>query len=202
MKVLVTGSSGHLGEALVRTLQSTSYEVVGFDIVASRFTSEVGSILDRSYVKRCMEGVNAVLHTASLHKPHVITHSRQDFVDVNITGTLNLLEEAASAGVHSFVFTSTTSAFGAALTLPAGAPAAWITEDVTPVPKNIYGVTKTAAEDLCELFHRDHGLACLVLRTSRFFPEEDDCAANKRHTMIATSKRTSISTDVSIWRML
>jgi len=177
MKVLVTGSSGHLGEALVRTLQSTSHEVVGLDIVASRFTNAVGSILDRSYVKRCMEGVDAVLHTASLHKPHVITHSRQDFVDVNITGTLNLLEEAASAGVYSFVFTSTTSAFGAALTLPAGAPAAWITEDVTPVPKNIYGVTKTAAEDLCELFHRDHGLACLVLRTSRFFPEEDDCAA-------------------------
>ena len=105
MKVLVTGSSGHLGEALVRTLQSTSHEVVGLDIVASRFTSAVGSILDRSYVKRCMEGVDAVLHTASLHKPHVITHSRQDFVDVNITGTLNLLEEAASAGVYSFVFT-------------------------------------------------------------------------------------------------
>ncbi len=42
------------------------------------------------------------------------------------------------------------------------------------MPKNIYGVTKTAAEDLCELFHRLHGLACLVLRTSRFFPELDD----------------------------
>jgi UDP-glucose 4-epimerase len=49
-----------------------------------------------------------------------------------------------------------------------------VTEDVRPVPKNIYGVTKTAAEDLCELFHRRHGLACLVLRTSRFFPEVDD----------------------------
>jgi UDP-glucose 4-epimerase len=148
--------------------------------VASRFTSQVGSIADRSFVKRCMKGVDAVLHTASLHKPHVITHSRQDFADTNITGTLNLLEEAASAGVDSFVFTSTTSAFGEALTPPAGAPAAWITEDVTPIPKNIYGVTKTAAEDLCELFHRDHGLACLVLRTSRFFPEEDDCEATRQ----------------------
>jgi nucleoside-diphosphate-sugar epimerase len=57
---------------------------------------------------------------------------------------------------------------------PPGAPAAWITEDVTPVPKNIYGATKTAAEDLCQLFHRNQGLACIVLRTSRFFPEEDD----------------------------
>jgi UDP-glucose 4-epimerase len=180
MRVLVTGSAGHLGEALVRTLQNTSHEVVGLDIVASDFTSKVGSIADRSYVKRCMEGVNAVLHTASLHKPHVLTHSRQEFIDTNITGTLNLLEEAASAGVDCFVFTSTTSTFGRALTPRAGAPAAWITEDVTPVPKNIYGVTKTAAEDLCELFHRDHGLACLILRTSRFFPEEDDCGATRR----------------------
>ena len=169
MRVLVTGSAGHLGEALIRTGQNTSHEVVGLDIVASNFTSKVGSIVDRSCVKRCMKGVDAVLHTASLHKPHVITHSRQDFVDTNITGTLNLLEEAASAGVQSFVFTSTTSAFGGALTPPAGAPAVWVTEDVTSVPKNIYGVTKTAAEDLCELFHRDRGLACLILRTSRFF---------------------------------
>jgi nucleoside-diphosphate-sugar epimerase len=49
-----------------------------------------------------------------------------------------------------------------------------VTEDVTPIPRNIYGVTKTAAEGLCELFHRNHRLACLILRTSRFFPEEDD----------------------------
>jgi len=43
-----------------------------------------------------------------------------------------------------------------------------------PVPKNIYGVTKVAAENLCELAHRDTGMPCLVLRTSRFFPEQDD----------------------------
>ena len=180
MRVLVTGSAGHLGEALVRTLQKAHHEVVGLDIVASYFTSKVGSITDRSHVKRCMKSVDAVLHTATLHKPHVTTHSRQEFVDTNITGTLVLLEEAASVGVDSFVFTSTTSAFGSALTPPAGAPVVWVTEDVPSVPKNIYGVTKTAAEDLCELFHRDHGLACLVLRTSRFFPEEDDCEATRR----------------------
>ncbi|PYR25554.1 MAG: NAD-dependent epimerase, partial [Acidobacteria bacterium] len=179
MKVLVTGSAGHLGEALVRTLQNTSHEVVSLDITPSPFTSNVGSVADRSCVRQCMRGVDAVLHAATLHKPHVVTHSRQDFVDTNITGTLNLLEEAASSGVASFVFTSTTSAFGEALTPPAGAPAAWVTEDVRPVPRNIYGVTKAAAEDLCELFHRSHRLACLILRTSRFFPEEDDNPATR-----------------------
>lgn len=174
MKILVTGSAGHLGEALVRVLRTTSHEVIGLDLTHSDFTNEVGSVADRDLVRRCMSGVEAVLHTATLHKPHVITHSRQSFVDTNITGTLNLLEEAGSAGVRSFVFTSTTSAFGRALTPPANAPAAWVTEATTPIPKNIYGVTKTAAEDLCELFHRNHHLSCLILRTSRFFPEEDD----------------------------
>ena len=115
-----------------------------------------------------------MLHAATLHKPHVGSHDRRAFVDTNVTGTLNLLEEAVAAGASRFVFTSTTSAFGRALTPPPGAPAAWITEDVAPVPRNIYGATKTAAEDLCELVHRDHGLPCLILRTSRFFPEDDD----------------------------
>src|ERR1700682_627220 len=159
MRVLVTGSSGHLGEGLVRTLRDAGHEAVGLDVIPSPFTSIVGSIADRAAVKRCMRGVDAVLPAATLHKPHVATHSRQAFVDTNVTGTLNLLEEATAAGVGAFVFTSTTSAFGAALTPPAGAPAVWVTEDVKPVPRNIYGTTKVAAEDLCELFHRDHGLA-------------------------------------------
>ena len=174
MKILVTGSAGHLGEALVRSLQNTKHKVIGTDIVHSPFTNKVGSITNRGHVRQCMEDIDVVLHTATLHKPHVGTHSRQQFVETNITGTLNLLEEAVLAGVTSFVFTSTTSTFGDALVPPAGAPAAWITEDVVPVPKNIYGVTKTAAENLCELFHRNQRLACLILRTSRFFPEADD----------------------------
>jgi UDP-glucose 4-epimerase len=114
------------------------------------------------------------LHTATLHKPHIATHTRQDFVDTNVTGTLNLLEEATAAGVTSFILTSTTSVFGRALVPEVGAPAAWITEDVVPLPKNIYGITKLAAESLCELFHNIRRLPCLILRTSRFFPEPDD----------------------------
>lgn len=176
MKILVTGSSGHLGEALMLVLREMQHEVIGLDVLPSNFTTKVGTIVDRQYVRRCMQGVEAVLHTATLHKPHVATHSRQDFVDTNITGTLNLLEEALAVGARSFIFTSTTSAFGDALTPPAGAPAAWITEEVAPIPKNIYGVTKMAAEDLCALFHRKYKLPCLILRTSRFFLEEDDNA--------------------------
>ena len=174
MTVLVTGSSGHLGEALVRALMAQRREVMGCDLLPGAFTHLTGSITDRDFVRRCMKGVATVLHTATLHKPHVATHSRQDFVDVNISGTLNLLEEAAAAGVAAFVCTSTTSVFGDALVPPPGEPAAWVTEDVTAVPKNIYGVTKAFAEDLCQLFARNHSLRTIVLRTSRFFPEQDD----------------------------
>ena len=174
MKILVTGSAGHLGEALMRTLRNSGDEAGGMDILESDFTDRVGSILDREFVRHCIAGADAIVHTATLHKPHVASHIRQDFIDINITGTLNFLKEAARAGLRRFVFTSTTSAFGAALVPPQGAPAAWITEDVQSEPKNIYGTTKTAAEDLCQLFHRNQGLPCVVLRTSRFFPEEDD----------------------------
>jgi UDP-glucose 4-epimerase len=69
MKILVTGSSGHLGEALIRTLRSKDRRVIGADVVPSEFTNEVGSIVDRHFVQRCMESVDAVIHAATLHKP-------------------------------------------------------------------------------------------------------------------------------------
>ena len=174
MKVLVTGSAGHLGEALARALPERGIQVRGVDVKDSPLTEAVGSIAERRFVDQCMQGVDAVIHAATLHKPHVVTHSRRDFVDTNVSGTLNLLEAAVEAGARAFVFTSTTSAFGRSLVPPPGAPAAWVTEATPSLPKNIYGLTKRAAEDLCELVHREHGLPCLVLRTSRFFPEEDD----------------------------
>jgi nucleoside-diphosphate-sugar epimerase len=82
------------------------HEVIGADIVPGHFTDRVGSIADRAFVRECMSGVGSVFHAATLHKPHIVTHTRQDFVDTNITGTLNLLEESVAASVRSFVYTS------------------------------------------------------------------------------------------------
>ncbi len=175
MRILVTGSAGHLGEALLRSYaEQGKGDAVGLDVLPSAYTTRVGSVADRAFVRDCLEGADAVVHAATLHKPHVSSHTRQDFVDTNLTGTLALLEAAVEAGVSRFVLTSSTTTFGRALSPAPGEAAAWITEDVPPIPKNVYGVTKTAAEDLCELVHRDHGLPIVVLRTSRFFPEGDD----------------------------
>jgi nucleoside-diphosphate-sugar epimerase len=180
MRVLVTGSAGHLGEALVRTLQARGDDVAGLDLLESPFTHHVGSVADAAFVRECTRGADVVMHTATLHKPHVGTHTRHAFVETNVVGTLAVLEAALANRVASVIFTSTTSTFGSALRPAEGQPAAWVDETVAPVPRNIYGVTKTAAEDLCELFHRTRGLPCLVLRTSRFFPEADDDADRRR----------------------
>ncbi|KAL7956786.1 NAD-dependent epimerase/dehydratase family protein [Trichoderma compactum] len=176
--VLVTGSAGHLGHALMMTLPSLGFKPIGLDILASPATTCVGSITDEPLVADIFQKhpIQHILHTATLHKPHVGSHTKNDFVQTNIAGTLLLLEQAAKLGdeIKSFVFFSTTSAFGSALSPKPGSPAAWIDETVVPIPKNIYGVTKIAAEDVCQLFHKQHNLPILVLRVSRFFPEQDD----------------------------
>jgi UDP-glucose 4-epimerase len=174
MRILVTGSSGHLGEALVWVLGDMGINVVGLDVVPSESTRIVGSINDRPLLQRSLEGVDAVIHTATLHQPHIATHSRADFVATNVDGTLAVLEASANAGIKALVYSSTTSAFGRALQPPPDRPAVWVTEDLVPQPRNIYGTSKVAAEDLCQLVHRDTGLPCLILRTGRFFPERDD----------------------------
>ena len=174
MKILVTGSSGHLGEGLVRHLGALGFDPVGIDIKPAGFTRHVGSITEPGFVDRCMHGVDAVVHAATLHKPHVATHSAQAFVDTNVSGTLNLLEAAVRHRIGAFVFTSTTSAFGDAMRPAPGEPAVWVDEALSSEPGNIYGVTKLAAEHLCRMYSRKRGLPCIVLRTSRFFPEDDD----------------------------
>ncbi len=144
------------------------------DIRTSPWTDRVGSVTDPEAVRAAMTGTDVVLHTATLHKPQLAFVPGQAFIDTNVSGTLSLLEAAVDSGVHAFVMSSSTTVFGDALVPDAERPAAWIDESVTPVPKNMYGVTKAAAEDLCQLAHRNHGLACVVLRVARFFPEGDD----------------------------
>ncbi len=158
----------------MRALSDRDVDAVGLDVRPSEWTHVVGSVADARLVREAMAGVDVVLHAATLHKPQVAFLPRQAFVDTNVSGTLALLEAAAAAGVGAFVMTSSTTVFGDALIPAPGDPAAWVDETVVSVPKNIYGVTKAAAEDLCQLAHRNDGLNCVVLRTSRFFPESDD----------------------------
>jgi len=177
LKLLLTGSSGWLGRFLAPRLRKEGYEVVGLDAAPGAETQVVGSVADPAAVARAFApGIDAVVHAGALHKPDIARHPPRAFHEVNVAGTRHLLEAASAAGCGRFVFTSTTSLM-IGETLHAGrlAAAAWLTEESGPLePRNVYGATKLAAERLCAAHHRERGLPIVVLRTARFFPEEDD----------------------------
>jgi UDP-glucose 4-epimerase len=181
MRVLLTGSSGWLGRFLGPMPRAAGHEVIGLDVAPGADTQIIGSVADTALVDQTFatHAIEAVIHAGALHKPDIVRYPAQSFIDVNVTGTLNLLEAAVRAGHDRFIFTSTTSLMvrdDVRAGKEGGAKAAyWMDEDFGPLaPRNIYGVTKRAAEELCRLYHAQHGIATMVLRTGRFFPEDDD----------------------------
>ena len=177
-RILVTGSSGQLGGEICRQLAAAGHEVIGLDRVAGPATTALGEVADGALMAQLVARVDAVVHTASLHAPHVATHSRADFIATNVTGTLVLLELAAAAGHRRFVYTSTTSVFGSAM-VPRDA-AVWVTEELEPEARDIYDLSKLSAEALCRLIAAESGMAVTILRTSRFYDEGPERVAIHR----------------------
>ncbi len=135
MYVLVTGSSGAIGFAIAELLRRDAH-VTGLDLRAGPETTRIGDIADEELVGRLMHGVNAVVHTAALHVPHLAAFGEEEFRRVNVEGTRVLLRAAAAAGVSRFVLTSTTSVYGCSER--AGPPATWANESLTPRPSDVY----------------------------------------------------------------
>ena len=152
MRVLLTGSSGWLGRFLAHRLRASGHMVTGLDAAPGAETRVVGSVAERAVVERALSnhGIEAVVHAGALHKPDIARYPTTAFIDVNVTGTLNLLEAAVAAGHDRFVFTSTTSLMVSQdIRQETGSAAIWLDESLGPLaPRNIYGVTKLAAEGL------------------------------------------------------
>jgi len=173
MKVLVTGSSGRIGSAIAMAIAKT-HDVVGLDIVAGPRTTRLGSINNSQLVDELTATVDAVIHTAALHAPHIGVKPDTAFHETNICGTECLVDAALKHGVGRFIFTSSTSVYGAAMV--AADHAVWVTEELLPIARDVYDDTKLAAEQICRSAAAA-GLACISLRMSRCFPEPDELMA-------------------------
>jgi UDP-glucose 4-epimerase len=173
MRVLVTGSSGHIGSVVAARLARES-EVAGIDLQPGPHTTHVGDIADRDLVRAALRRVDAVVHTAALHAPHVTSASVGEFERTNVEATRTLLELAAICDVTRLVLTSTTSVYGC--TSRAGTGTVWVTESLAPHPEDIYDRTKLAAEASCREASSG-ALSTVILRVSRCFPESPHLVA-------------------------
>jgi len=180
MRIVVTGAAGLIGSAVAERLAS-EHEVVGIDLRYGLQVAITADCLDIAEWGRTVGAIDAIAHVAALHAPHVGQRSDAEFLRTNVEATAQMLDFALSAGASRFVLTSTTSLYGDALE-PKG-EAAWIDEQVEPLPRDIYDRTKLEAERLVTA--AGGSMSCTSLRMSRCFPEPaEQMAAYRLHRAI------------------
>ena len=154
MRILLTGGSGDLGGLLSEALAARGDEPAVIDLAPPRACVKTyfsDSILDRAAVGRSVEGMDCVIHIAAWHGIHESRRTRTvyDFHDLNVTGTFNVLEGAATAGVKRFLFISSTS---------------------TSDRYGVYGHSKILGEEMCRAYAHRHGMEVIILRPRAFIP--------------------------------
>jgi UDP-glucose 4-epimerase len=177
-RYLVTGGAGFIGSHLVRELLARGHTVRVLDDFATGRRSNLeglhgalevqeGDIRKPAAVRRAMKGVTHVHHHAALPSVARSVADPKTCHEVNVTGTLNLLLAARSAGVERFVYASSSSVYGDSPHLPKE-------EGMAPAPLSPYAVTKACSERYCQIFHALHGLPCVSLRYFNVFGPNQD----------------------------
>ena len=172
MRVLVTGAAGLIGSGVAERL-AKEHDVIGLDLKSGSQVQIVADCFDAAEWRHQVGTVDAVIHTAALHAPHVGQRSDADFCRANVEATSRLLDFAIDAGAKSFVLTSTTSLYGHAL--EPDDRAVWVDEQLVPRPRDIYDETKLEAERL--VASAGGSMTVTSLRMSRCFPEPADVMA-------------------------
>lgn len=165
--ILVTGGAGFIGSNLVDTLSSVA-KVIVFDNMSSGLMSNLrksqnlitivkGDILDKDRLKDVMADTEYVFHLAA-NVGNVKSIEDPTFdMEVNIKGTINVLEACVNSHIKRLVYSSSGAIFGEAKYIP-------IDEEHPTHPESPYGVSKLAAEKYCFAFHKIHGLPVTALR--------------------------------------
>ena len=175
MKILVTGGAGFIGSHIVEHFQGQA-EVRVLDNLRSGFKRNLaglahefieGSILDRELVRRAVAGVDHVFHLAAMISVPESMQKPVECNELNTTGTLVVLEEAARAGVKKLVFSTSAAIYG-------DNPATPKVETMLPEPKSPYAITKLDGEYYCDLFAREGRLATACLRYFNVFGPRQD----------------------------
>lgn len=166
MRILVTGAAGLIGSAVAARLQR-DHDVIGLDLKGGKEVQIIGDCREVAKWRHQAGALDAIVHVAALHAPHVGHRSDAEFRRTNVEATSCLIDLGLSLGCSHFVLTSTTSLYGDALE-PRGS-AAWIDEATVPLPRDIYDETKIEAEQL--LGSAGGFTGATVLRMSRCFPE-------------------------------
>lgn len=143
MKILVTGGAGYIGSALVDKLISEKYEVNVLDDLSNGLSENInlkanfinGSILDEHSLDIALEGVEAVFHLAAKISVEEGESNPDLYENININGTLKLIEKCNTLGIRKFLFASTAAVYGNPIDFP-------LTEDSKVEPVNVYGKTK------------------------------------------------------------
>jgi UDP-glucose 4-epimerase len=166
-RALVTGGAGFIGSNLVALLASRGHQVVVVDNLSSGCRENIpprndvtlveGDVRDRAVLDDVMTGVDAVFHmAASVGNTRSIDDPILDS-DVNVLGTIQVLEGARRHGVRKVVFSSSAGIFGELKTLPIG-------EDHAAEPDTPYGASKLCAEKQCLAYAKLYPLECVCLR--------------------------------------
>jgi UDP-glucose 4-epimerase len=176
MKILISGGSGFIGSHIVELYQDRAEEIRVLDNLRTgyrhnldglRHTFIEGSITDRELVKKAVEGVDYIFHLAALVSVPESMAKPGECVDINVHGLLNVLEEAAAAGVKKLVFASSAAIYGDNPTVPK-------LETMIPEPKSPYAITKLDGEYYLGMFQNEGKLETAAIRFFNVFGPRQD----------------------------